>query len=219
MSPILRKIIRICAPVALYLVIWQLLSMLVDSSLLLPSPLETAKAMAGILGTAAGWRSIGTSVLRILCGFALGCLIGVILAVLTAKCATAAWLLHPLRTLVKTTPITSFALILLISVVSGLVPVAVAAIVVTPMIWRTTEESILGLDDKLAEMGKVFFKPVPRESGDRRVPDGLNNEYILVASFPDLTVGVFHLETLQQQTSIIDSYVNSLIQYNKETTI
>lgn len=66
---------------------------------------------------------------------------------------------------------------------------------------------------------KVFFKPVPRESGDRRVPDGLNNEYILVASFPDLTVGVFHLETLQQQTSIIDSYVNSLIQYNKETTI
>ena len=159
MSPILRKIIRICAPVALYLVIWQLLSMLVDNSLLLPSPLETAKAMAGILGTAAGWRSIGASVLRILCGFTLGCLIGVILAVLTAKCATAAWLLHPLRTLVKTTPITSFALILLISVVSGLVPVAVAAIVVTPMIWRTTEESILGLDDKLAEMGKVFFKP------------------------------------------------------------
>ena len=69
----------------------------------------------------------------------------------------AAWMLNPLRTIVKTTPITSFALILLISVVSGVVPVAVAAIVVTPMIWRTTEESIIGLDAKLKEMGKVFL--------------------------------------------------------------
>ena len=70
-----------------------------------------------------------------------------------------AWLLRPLRTVIKTTPITSFALILLITLVSDLVPIAVAAIVVVPMIWRTTEEAILGLDDKLAEMGRVFLSP------------------------------------------------------------
>lgn len=159
MSPILRKILKICAPIAVYLVIWQLLSILVDSSLLLPSPIETAKAMAQIVSTSMGWRSILTSVLRILLGFLIGCVIGVLLAVVTANVKAAAWMLNPLRTIVKTTPITSFALILLISVVSGVVPVAVAAIVVTPMIWRTTEESIIGLDAKLKEMGKVFLPP------------------------------------------------------------
>jgi NitT/TauT family transport system permease protein len=61
---------------------------------------------------------------------------------------------------IKTTPITSFALILLIALVSDLVPVAVSAIVVVPMIWRTTEEAIIGLDPKLSEMGKVFLSPL-----------------------------------------------------------
>ena len=159
MSPILRKILKICVPIAVYIVLWQLLSILVGSSLLLPSPKETLLAVIRIISTPAGWRSIGISVLRILCGYLLGCLIGVVLAVLTSSYKTLSWLLHPLRTIVKTTPITSFALILLISIVSGYVPVAVAAIVVTPMIWRTTEESILGLDPKLAEMGKVYLTP------------------------------------------------------------
>lgn len=159
MSRIPRKLIRICVPIAVYIVIWQLLSMLVGSSLLLPSPKETAIAAYRILSTAEGWRSILLSVLRILFGFALGCICGAVLAILTSTSKTMAWLLHPLRTIIKTTPITSFALILLISLVSGYVPVAVAAIVVTPMIWRTTEESILALDPKLTEMGKVYFKP------------------------------------------------------------
>lgn len=159
MSPILRKVLKICVPIAVYIVIWQLLSLLVDSSLLLPSPKETLLSIVRILGTAEGWRSIGTTVLRILLGFLIGCVSGVLLALLTAHFKAAAWLLSPLGTLIKTTPITSFALILLITVVSGFVPVLVSAIVVTPMIWRTTEESILGLDPKLKEMGKIFFSP------------------------------------------------------------
>lgn len=159
MSPILRKFLKICVPIAVYILIWQLMSMFVDSSLLLPSPRETVRSIVSILGTASGWRSIGATVLRILCGFLLGCAIGLVLAVLTARCKWLTWLLQPLRSIVKTTPITSIALILLISLVSGFVPVAVSAIVVVPMIWRTTEESILALDPKLAEMGKIFLSP------------------------------------------------------------
>ena len=157
--PILRKIAKICVPIAVYLVIWQLLSMLVGSSLLLPSPIEMLRAMFGILGSPNGWRSIGTTVLRIVAGYLIGCVIGVLLAVLTANSKAFAWLLQPLRTIIKTTPITSFALILLISVVSGLVPVVVAAIVAVPMFWRSTEESILSLDPKLKEMSRVFLSP------------------------------------------------------------
>ena len=159
---ILRKIAKVCVPIAVYLVIWQLLSMLVGSSLLLPSPIEMLRAMLRILGTSDGWRSIGTTVLRIVAGFLTGCCIGILLAMLTAHSKAALWLLGPLRTIIKTTPITSFALILLISVVSGLVPVAVAAIVVVPMIWRTTEESILTLDEKLKEMSRIFLTPWKR---------------------------------------------------------
>lgn len=159
MSAILRKLIKICVPIAVYILIWQLLSMLVGSSLLLPSPKTTFDAAIGILSSASGWRAILATVIRIFIGFLAGCAIGIALAVLTASFKTMNWILSPLRTLIKTTPITSFALILLVSVVSNAVPVIVAMIVVVPMIWRTTEESILGLDKKLSEMADVFLTP------------------------------------------------------------
>lgn len=160
MRQILRKAIRICVPIAVYILVWQLLSMLVGSRLLLlPSPIDTLKSIKEIVLSASGWRSIGMTVLRILCGYLLGCGTGVILAVLTAHFRACDWLLKPLRSLIKTTPITSFALILLVSVVSGMVPVIVAMIVVVPMIWQTTEETIKNRSVQLSEMSQIYLTP------------------------------------------------------------
>ena len=160
MSSILRKIFKICVPIAIYILIWQLLSMLVGSRLLLlPSPLDTFRSMCEILSSKTGWQSIGMTVLRIVCGYLLGCMLGVGFAVLTAKFRVLDWLMNPLRSLIKTTPITSFALILLVSVVSGVVPVVVAMIVVVPMIWQTTEEAIRSRSVQLSEMAKIYLTP------------------------------------------------------------
>jgi NitT/TauT family transport system permease protein len=159
MRQIAPKILKTCVPVAVYIVIWQLLSMLVGSSLLLPSPKDTVAAAVGILGSSRGWSTIGMTLVRILAGFGLGCVIGIALAVLTAHSKTAKWLLQPLRSLIKTTPITSFALILLVSVISGVVPVVVSMIVVMPMIWQTTEEAIRNRSPQLSEMSQIFLTP------------------------------------------------------------
>ena len=160
MRQILRKIIRTCVPIAVYIVIWQLLSMLVGSRLLLlPSPLDTLRSMKEIVVSVTGWQSIGMTVLRILCGYLSGCAVGALFAVLTAHFRIFDWLLKPMRSLIKTTPITSFALILLVSVVSGMVPVVVAMIVVVPMIWQTTEEAIKNRSVELHEMAQIYLKP------------------------------------------------------------
>ena len=160
MRRILLKILKVCVPIAVYILIWQLLSMLVGSRLLLlPSPLDTLRAMKEIVISEAGWRSIGMTVLRILCGYFLGCAVGVALAALTSHFRVFDWLLKPMRSLIKTTPITSFALILLVSIVSGIVPVIVAMIVVVPMIWQTTEEAIRNRNVQLAEMSAVYLRP------------------------------------------------------------
>lgn len=160
MCPILRKIAKFCVPIAVYILIWQLLSMLVGSRLLLlPSPLDTLRSMGEIVSSKSGWQSIGMTVVRILAGFLLGCAIGIGFAVLTSHSRVFDWLLRPLRSLIKTTPITSFALILLVSVISGAVPVIVAMIVVIPMIWQTTEEAIKNRDVHLSEMAKIYLSP------------------------------------------------------------
>ena len=160
MCPILRKIAKFCVPIAVYILIWQLLSMLVGSRLLLlPSPLDTLRSMGEIVSSKSGWQSIGMTVVRILAGFLLGCAVGIGFAVLTSHSRVFDWLLRPLRSLIKTTPITSFALILLVSVISGAVPVIVAMIVVIPMIWQTTEEAIRNRDVHLSEMAKIYLSP------------------------------------------------------------
>lgn len=160
MYPILRKIAKFCVPIAVYILIWQLLSMLVGSRLLLlPSPLDTLRSMGEIVSSKSGWQSIGMTVVRILSGFLLGCAVGIGFAVLTSHSLVFDWLLRPLRSLIKTTPITSFALILLVSVISGAVPVIVAMIVVIPMIWQTTEEAIKNRDVHLSEMAKIYLSP------------------------------------------------------------
>ncbi len=160
MCPILRKIAKSCVPIAVYILIWQLLSMLVGSRLLLlPSPLDTLRSMGEIVSSKSGWQSIGMTVVRILAGFLLGCAVGIGFAVLTSHSRVFDWLLRPLRSLIKTTPITSFALILLVSVISGAVPVIVAMIVVIPMIWQTTEEAIKNRDVHLSEMAKIYLSP------------------------------------------------------------
>ena len=160
MRRILLKILKTCVPIAVYILIWQLLSMLVGSRLLLlPSPLDTLRAMKDIVVSEAGWKSIGMTVLRILCGYISGCAVGVALAVLTSHFHVLDWLLKPMRSLIKTTPITSFALILLVSVFSGIVPVIVAMIVVVPMIWQTTEEAIKNRSVQLSEMAKIYLRP------------------------------------------------------------
>ncbi len=157
MRPILLKALKACVPIAVYIAVWQLLSMIVGNSLLLPSPKETAIASLSIFGSSVGWRSIGSTLLRIMIGYILGCAIGVLLAVLTAHLPVFDWLLKPLRSLIKTTPITSFALILLVSLASGIVPVAVAMIVVIPMIWQTTEEAIRNRSEQLEEMAHIYL--------------------------------------------------------------
>ena len=163
MPQILRKIFRICVPVAVYILIWQLLSMLVGSRLLLlPAPIDTLRSMKEIVTSRTGWQSIGVTMFRILCGYLSGCVIGVALAALTAHSHIFDWLLKPLRSLIKTTPITSFALILLVSVVSGIVPVIVAMIVVVPMIWQTTEEAIKNRSAQLNEMAGIYLTPLKK---------------------------------------------------------
>lgn len=157
MRRILLNVLKICIPIAVYILIWQLLSISVGSSLLLPSPRETALAVKSILGTSVGWQSIGSTMLRILIGYAAGCVTGILLAILTAHINAFDLLLKPLRSLIKTTPITSFALILLVSVVSGRVPVVVAMIVVIPMIWQTTEEAIRSRSRQLDEMAHIYL--------------------------------------------------------------
>ena len=157
-----RRIVRAPLLILFYIVIWQLLSIAVGSSLLLPSPGETVKALISILADIKSWQNIGATFLRLIIGFGIGSILGIVLATVTASSRFFYMVLAPLRLIIKSTPVLSFVLILLVSLYSNIVPIAVCAIMVTPMLWATTETAILSIDPKLTEMGKIYYKPIRR---------------------------------------------------------
>lgn len=139
-----------------WMLVWQAAAWAVGSELLLPSPFSTAKALFGLCGTGAFWKSCGMTLLRVFSGFILGILAGSALGVLTAASPIAEELLSPIRSTVKAAPITSFIILVLLYLTSSLTPMFIAFLMVTPIAWTNVAQGILATDKQLIEMAEVF---------------------------------------------------------------
>ncbi len=116
-----------------------------------------------LLCQAAFWGTVGVTLLRILCGTAGGILLGVLTALLTSRFRVADALLNPLLTVVKTTPVASFIILLLIWVGRDILPAVIVVLMVLPVTWANVCAGISSLDPQLGEMAKVFgFPPMRR---------------------------------------------------------
>ena len=140
----------------IYLAIWEAASLLVGKDLLLPSPFSTVSRLLVLLMKAESWIAAGLSLLRIMSGYLLGVITGILFAILTARSRFAEELLSPLRSVVKATPVTSFILLALLWLASDLVPLFISFLMVLPIVWTNTAEAILQTDNGLVEMGRVY---------------------------------------------------------------
>ena len=151
-----RKFLKTALIALIYLAVWEAVSLLVGKELLFPSPLVTLTRLFGLLTQASSWLFAGLTLLRIMTGYLLGVIAGVLLAVLTARSRFAEALLSPLRAVVKASPVTSFILLALLWLTSDLVPLFISFLMVVPMVWAATAEAISQTDTRLVEMGRVF---------------------------------------------------------------
>lgn len=151
-----RKILQTALIALIYIAAWEAASLLVGKELLLPSPLSTLLRLGVLLLQSASWLFAGLTLLRIMSGFVLGVVCGILLAVLTARSRFAEALLSPLRAIVKASPVTSFILLALLWFSSDMVPLFISFLMVVPMVWTATAEAILQTDVRLIEMGKLY---------------------------------------------------------------
>lgn len=152
----LRKLLRALSVAAIWLAVWELLSYFVGSEVLLPSPLLVAKALFRMMKTADFYISSVYSVLRILIGFLLGVVFGIILAAFTKLSKWIAAFISPLLTIIKATPIASFIILLMVWVNRDYVPVFTSILIVTPIVCSSVITAIKETDTNLLEMAKAF---------------------------------------------------------------
>lgn len=144
---------------AFWLAVWEILSLCVSAELLLPSPFKVAATWWALAKTAAFWAAAGTSLLRVVCGFAAGAAFGTLLAFATHKCAPLRTLVAPLLHIVRAAPVASFIILALVWIKTAWLPPFISFLMVLPLVWANVEQGLAETDPKLLEMAAVYRLP------------------------------------------------------------
>lgn len=143
--------------------VWQGVFMIVNEKygdILLVSPLQVLNRLFELVKTADFWIDTFTSLFRITQGYLLGIVFALLIAVLTSRFSFFSYLLKPVISLVKTTPVTSFILLALVWIKKDSVAVFISFLMVLPIIWSNVCQGLEQTDKSLLEMAKVFrFSP------------------------------------------------------------
>lgn len=154
----MEKIKKIGA-VLLALVIWQVAAMYIKQSILLVSPIEVLLRMFTIWQVEGFWSSIWFTFYHIACGFLLGLLCGIILAVLAERFSILETLLWPWMATIKSVPVASFVVICLIWLSARNLSVFISFLIVLPITYQNLLTGLRARDTSMQEMTQVFQVP------------------------------------------------------------
>jgi len=152
----MKTLLKTCGVAAFWLCVWQLLALWVGNGLLLPSPVAVVVRLGQLALTAGFWKVTALSLLRVVLGSALAVVLGVLLAVICCRWKLADTLFAPMVTVIKSTPVASFIVLLLLWLGRDLLPVVIVVLMALPVIWGNVCAGIRNTDPLLLRTAKVF---------------------------------------------------------------
>ncbi|MFO7636814.1 MAG: ABC transporter permease [Clostridia bacterium] len=150
-----KKWLRALA-IFLWLLAWHVASRIVNQSLFLPGPLDTLRALAGLLGSRDFFSTVGISAWRILSAFFISTILGILIGVPSALSRRFEILVEPFITVMKSTPVMSFILIFILWFRLGMVPVMVGIFMCFPVIYKNVVEGVRDIDPRLLELSRIY---------------------------------------------------------------
>jgi NitT/TauT family transport system permease protein len=160
-TPVARRtrLLFAAAGVAAILVVWQLLSLVVNPAFM-ASPVETVKALGRLAWEGDLWVQLLITLKRLVIGLAIGAGAGLILGVLAGLEPRLRSFLEPLRWVGMTMPaVIIAALAMLWFSLGDLAVIFTVAAIVVPTMYVNTVAGVLAIDRRLVEMGGVYHFP------------------------------------------------------------
>lgn len=151
-----KEILARLAPVVPWIVAWQVASLVVGSSILLASPVDTALRLVALLGEKSFLATVGFSLARIALGFLLAFALAVFLALVGRRHPLVDRLLSPGISALKSVPIVCIIVLLLMWVGSRSVSAIAVFLAVFPAVYFSCREALLHVDPKVTQMLGVF---------------------------------------------------------------
>jgi NitT/TauT family transport system permease protein len=136
--------------------------MVVHRDFLLASPGAVVVRLGKLSVTGAFWGTVGTSLLRISLGFVGAAVVGTLVAALAARFRIAEELARPLIGAIRSAPVVSFIILLLLWTDSSRLSAIVSFLMVLPVMYANILEGIRNRDRQLLEAAAVFRVPLLR---------------------------------------------------------
>lgn len=140
----------------IWLLIWQGLSMLVSNDILLAGPYETIKALISLCGDRLFYFAIINTQIRIIAGILSAFIFAVSFAALSYKIRLFREFMAPLVSVLKSIPVASFVIILLIWAGNKNVSLFICLMVGFPLIYIPLLGALLNLNKGLKELADLY---------------------------------------------------------------
>ena len=141
---------------AFWLGLWAVLAGTVNQMLLLPSPLQVFLRITELAVSAQFWKTIGVTILRIMTGIFCAIVFGILLAGLSTRFALLDYLFSPLLTVIQSTPVASFILLVLIWIGRNWVPAVISGMMVLPIILKNLCTGLAEINPQYLQLAKVY---------------------------------------------------------------
>lgn len=142
--------------ILLALATWQVLALLVDNVLFLPSPILVAQTLVRLLSLPETYSILAGSFVRIGLGFFLSLILGLLSASLAIYRPVIADLIAPYVAVCKSVPVASLVLLALLWLGSAQLPTFIVFLVCWPIIHTNVYEGMRAADPKLLELAQVY---------------------------------------------------------------
>ena len=149
--------------VILWIGVWHLAALLLNNSLFLPSPQDTATALWELLGTPKFYKVVLLTLLRVLSGLLLGVLFGILFAVVCHKFSAIKRVFSPIISVIRSTPVATFIVLLWIMMDGSTLAIVVAFLMVMPIVWQNTLDGFASIPKELVEVAQVYELPLRRK--------------------------------------------------------
>ena len=159
----IKSLLKFIIPLLFWCLAWHLGSIAIGNDYLFPGIKVTFNALFAILSDKAAYMSILLTALRVIIGLVLGCFLGISLGILCNHFSLINIILSPLFTIIKSTPVASFIVVLWVILSGDELAVFIGVIMVTPIIWQNILDGYNSVDKQLVEVAQIYnFSPMKK---------------------------------------------------------
>ena len=142
--------------VIFWLLVWEILSLWIDNRIFLVSPIEVLIRMKDLILTSSFWFSVLTSLFKIVGGFLSAYLLAMISAFLAYRHKRLEELITPLVLIIKSIPVASFVILVLLWTASKNLAIVIAFLMVYPIVYENCLKGLNNIAKEKLELDHAY---------------------------------------------------------------